>query len=63
MPAQPNISLTVLRQIAPHLPKGAVVLETSTVNPEHIHAEQQVLQPFGIDVVDASIMHQHRPNR
>ena len=52
----PNISLTVLRQIAPHLPKGAVVLETSTVNPEHIHAEQQVLQPFGIDVVDASIM-------
>ena len=52
----PNVSLAVLGQIAPHLPRGAVVLETSTVNPEHIHAEQKVLQPFGIDVVDASIM-------
>lgn len=52
----PTISLAVLAQIAPHLPKGAVVLETSTVNPEHIHAEQKVLAPFGIDVVDASIM-------
>ena len=52
----PTISLAVLAQIAPHLPKGAVVLETSTVNPEHIHAEQKVLAPFGIDVADASIM-------
>jgi 3-hydroxyisobutyrate dehydrogenase-like beta-hydroxyacid dehydrogenase len=52
----PTISLAVLAQIAPQLPRGAVVLETSTVNPEHIHAEQKVLAPFGIDVVDASIM-------
>lgn len=52
----PAVSLSVLRQIAPHLPKGAVVLETSTVNPEHIVAEQAVLEGFGIHLVDASIM-------
>lgn len=52
----PAISQKVIQQIAPHLPRGAVVLETSTVNPEHIHAEQKLLEPFGIDLVDASIM-------
>ena len=52
----PAISQAVLTQIAPHLPKGSVVLETSTVNPEHIHAAQKLLAPFGIDMVDASIM-------
>jgi 3-hydroxyisobutyrate dehydrogenase len=52
----PGISLKVLQEIAPHLPRGAVVLETSTVNPEHIHAEQRLVAAHGIDVVDASIM-------
>ena len=52
----PNISQAVLQQIAPHLPKGGVVLETSTVNPEHIHVAQKLLTPYGIDLVDASIM-------
>lgn len=52
----PAISLSVLQQIAPQLPRGAVVLETSTVNPEHIHAEQKLVASYGIDVVDASIM-------
>ena len=52
----PAVSQAVLRQIGPHLPRGAVVLETSTVNPEHIHAAQQLLAPHGVDVVDASIM-------
>ncbi|WP_420225596.1 NAD(P)-dependent oxidoreductase [Pigmentiphaga litoralis] len=52
----PAVSLSVLRQIAPHLPAGAVVLETSTVNPEHILAEQAVVEGFGIHLVDASIM-------
>lgn len=52
----PTISLNVLRTIAPHLPQGAVVLETSTVNPEHIHAEAKVLEPQNIEIIDASIM-------
>ncbi|MEO7150328.1 MAG: NAD(P)-dependent oxidoreductase [Burkholderiaceae bacterium] len=52
----PAISQAVLAQIAPHLPEGSVVLETSTVNPEHIHAAQRVLAPYGIDLVDTSIM-------
>ena len=52
----PGISLKVLQEIASHLPRGAVVLETSTVNPEHIQAQQRLLTPHGVDVVDASIM-------
>lgn len=52
----PDISQAVLRRIAPTLPRGAVVLETSTVNPEHIHAAQQLLTPYGVDLVDASIL-------
>ncbi|WP_353234826.1 NAD(P)-dependent oxidoreductase [Diaphorobacter ruginosibacter] len=52
----PAISMAVLAQIAPHLPTDAVVIETSTVNPEHVHAEQKLLSPFGIEVIDASIM-------
>lgn len=52
----PAISQKVLQQIAPHLPRGAVVLETSTVNPEHVHAAQKLLTAYGIDLVDASIM-------
>ncbi|WP_287952333.1 NAD(P)-dependent oxidoreductase [Diaphorobacter sp.] len=52
----PAISLSVLQQIAPQLPRGAVVLETSTVNPEHIQAEHRLIAPYGVDVIDASIM-------
>ncbi|HYF06872.1 MAG TPA: NAD(P)-binding domain-containing protein, partial [Acetobacteraceae bacterium] len=52
----PKASLAVLQQIARHLPRGAVVLETSTVNPEHVHAGQKLLEPHGVDLVDASIM-------
>ena len=52
----PAASIALLQQIAPHLPRGAVVLETSTVNPEHVHAGQKLLQPYGVDLVDASIL-------
>ena len=52
----PAISLSVLAQIAPRLPRGAVVVETSTVNPEHIHAQHKLLAPYGVDLIDASIM-------
>lgn len=52
----PTASLAVLAQIAPHLPKDAVVVETSTVNPSDIHASARVLAPFGIPLIDASIM-------
>jgi len=52
----PAISLNVLQQIAPILPQGAVVLETSTVNPEHIQAEDRLLEQYGINVLDASIL-------
>lgn len=52
----PAASLAVLQEIAPHLPDGAVVLETSTVNPKDVHASHKLLQPHGIEMVDASIL-------
>lgn len=52
----PSASQAVLTQIAPHLPKDAVVVETSTVNPSDIHASARILDKFGIPLVDASIM-------
>lgn len=52
----PAISQAVLRQIGPHLATGTVVLETSTVNPADMHASKKLLEPFGIDIVDASVL-------
>lgn len=52
----PSISLETLQTIAPHLPKDAVVVETSTVNPEHIEAEDRLLREYGVNVIDASIL-------
>jgi 3-hydroxyisobutyrate dehydrogenase-like beta-hydroxyacid dehydrogenase len=52
----PKISMAVLRQIAPHLPKDAVVVETSTVNPEDVLACQAIVAPFNIRIIDASLL-------
>lgn len=52
----PAASQNVLKQIAPHLSPDTVVLETSTVNPDDIHASQKILTPFGLRIVDASIL-------
>lgn len=52
----PAISQGILRQIAASLPQGCVVLETSTVNPEDIHASRRIMAPHGIEIVDASVM-------
>ena len=52
----PAASQSVLRSIAPHLPKTAVVVETSTVNPSDIHAEAALLAPYDIPLIDASVM-------
>jgi 3-hydroxyisobutyrate dehydrogenase-like beta-hydroxyacid dehydrogenase len=52
----PAVSLAVLGQIAARLPSHAVVLETSTVNPKDIHASKKLLDPFGLRIVDASVM-------
>ncbi|ANN65471.1 NAD(P)-dependent oxidoreductase [Bordetella bronchialis] len=52
----PAISLAVLDQIASRLPRHAVVLETSTVNPKDIHASKKLLDKFGLRIVDASVM-------
>ncbi|MEI2415884.1 NAD(P)-binding domain-containing protein [Orrella sp. JC864] len=51
----PAISLAILEQIAPVLPRHAVVLETSTVNPKDMHACKRLLDRFGLRIVDASV--------
>ena len=52
----PAISQAVLAAIAPHLPKHAIVLETSTVNPDDMHAAKKLLAPFGLTILDASVL-------
>lgn len=52
----PKASLAVLRQIAPHLPSDAVVVETSTVNPEDMQASAAALASTSIRIIDASVM-------
>lgn len=52
----PAISLAVLRQIAEHLPKHAIVVETSTINPADVHASKKVLDAHGLRLIDASVM-------
>lgn len=52
----PAASQAVLTQIASHLPKHAVVVETSTVNPSDIHASARILEKSDIPLIDASIM-------
>lgn len=52
----PAASRSVLAQIAPSLPSDAIVIETSTVNPDDIRASQQLLAPFGLRIIDASIL-------
>lgn len=52
----PAISLNVLKDIAPHLSREAVIIETSTVNPYDIEASARFLAPYGLSIVDASIL-------
>jgi len=52
----PAVSQAVLASIAPHLPKHAIVLETSTVNPDDMHAAKKLLTPFGLTILDASVL-------
>lgn len=53
---RPDISQTILETLAGNLESGSIVLETSTVNPEHIHKSQEILEPYGISIVDASVL-------
>ena len=53
---QPSISRQVVQDIAPVLPKIAVIIETSTVNPDDIRDCVVAAQPHAIEVIDASIM-------
>lgn len=52
----PAISLSVLQDIAPHLSRETVIIETSTVNPYDIEASARFLAPYGLSIIDASIL-------
>lgn len=52
----PKASLEVLKQIRPHLRESAIVIETSTVNPEHVRQSARELDGSGACLIDASIL-------
>lgn len=52
----PAISQAVMRELAPVLHEDSIFIETSTVNPEDMHAAEKLLKPHGIGVIDASVM-------
>lgn len=52
----PQASLSVLAQIRGHLRDDAIVIETSTVNPEDVLKSAQVLEGIEARLIDASIM-------
>jgi 3-hydroxyisobutyrate dehydrogenase-like beta-hydroxyacid dehydrogenase len=52
----PKASLAVARQLSEILAPGAIVIETSTVNPGDMHDLQAVLSPKEIRIVDAAIL-------
>ncbi|MFV0245116.1 MAG: NAD(P)-dependent oxidoreductase [Qingshengfaniella sp.] len=52
----PQISLAVLEQIRDHLPTGAVIVETSTVNPEDVQRSAKALEGMDLRLIDASIL-------
>ena len=52
----PAASRAVLAAIAPQLADGAVVIETSTVNPDDVRAEAKALEGTSARLIDASIL-------
>jgi len=52
----PSASRQVLVQIAAHLASECVVIETSTVNPDDMYASAEQLKPYGVRLIDASIL-------
>lgn len=53
---QPSISRQVIHDVAPAIPKTAVIIETSTVNPDDIKDCVAIAQTHAIEVIDASIL-------
>jgi 3-hydroxyisobutyrate dehydrogenase-like beta-hydroxyacid dehydrogenase len=51
----PDASLAVVTELAPLMPPGSVVIEASTVNPEHVRAKHAVAAPHRVGLVDAAI--------
>jgi 3-hydroxyisobutyrate dehydrogenase-like beta-hydroxyacid dehydrogenase len=51
----PSASVAVVESMAPRMPPGGVIIETSTVGPETMHRLGAICLPHGIGVIDAAI--------
>lgn len=52
----PEASAAVAAEIAPAMRAGQVLLETSTVAPEHVEALHDTLSPRGVRVIDTAVI-------
>lgn len=52
----PVASMTVLKQLKPHLRGDAIIIEMSTVNPQHMLRAAAFLEGTGAELLDASIL-------
>jgi len=52
----PAASLAVLRDIAPLLGRGTVIIETSTINPADAIEQRNLLAHYGVEHIDASVL-------
>src|SRR6185369_1231398 len=52
----PEISATVVRTLLPHLGRGSLIVETSTVNPSDMWRLRDLSAPAGVRVVDGAIL-------
>lgn len=52
----PTASIEVISALAPRMPSGGVVVETSTVNPSDMDRERAICAERGVGIVDAAIL-------
>lgn len=52
----PAASLALLHEIAPMLARGTVVIETSTINPNDVLEQRDLLAGHGVEHIDASVL-------
>lgn len=52
----PAVSASVVETIAPLMPEGGLIVETSTVNPADVRALYEIAAPYGVRVIDAAIL-------
>ena len=52
----PSVSRAVITSLLPHLRDDAIIIETSTVNPDDVEASSALLKNHGARIIDAAIL-------